>query len=223
MSEQAESEAVPTAGKAVSSVAGLGVDIVEIERIKRVLERSPRFRERVFTEGERAYCEAKHLPAVHYATHFAAKEAVLKALGTGFANGIGFTDVEVTHNDKGRPVPLLHRRAAQVAAEQGVLDLHLSLSRTHGTAVANAIAVTQGARPAPPQEKPSPKEELAAAFKEMRGLLDELDAPAAEGDAAEATSGEGAQPVAGEIAVQEPVAESATGADTLAAEGADNT
>ena len=163
-------------------VAGLGVDIVEVERMEAILARSPRFVQRVYTQGERDYCESKHLKAAHYATHFAAKEAVLKALGCGFANGIGFTDVEVAHDDKGRPVPLLHGKAAEIAQQQGIIEFHLSLSRTHGTAVANAIAVNEASRVKPPEEKVSAKEELAAAFKELRGMLDELDAPAEEDD-----------------------------------------
>ena len=161
--------------QAQSPVAGLGVDIVEIERMEQTLARTPNFALRVFTEDERAYCDRMHKPAVHYATHFAAKEAVLKALGTGFSAGIAPTDVEVTHNDKGRPIPVLHGRAKEVADEQGVLEMHLSLSRTHGTAVANAIAITQAARPVK-EERVDPKSELAAAFKELRGMLDELDA-----------------------------------------------
>lgn len=176
---------------AASPVAGLGVDIVEIDRMEKILARTPRFAFRVFTEGERAYCEAHHKPAAHYATHFAAKEAVLKALGTGFSEGIGFTDVEVTHDEKGRPVPLLHARAAQVAAEHGVLEMHLSLSRTHGTAVANAIAVTEDVKPAK-EEKTDPYRELAVAFKELRGMLDEIDERTSVAENAEDSVGKGA-------------------------------
>ena len=174
-----------------SPVAGLGVDIVEIERMEAVLARTPRFVERVFTEGERAYCERMRKPAVHYATHFAAKEAVLKALGTGFGEGIGLTDVEVTHNEKGRPIPLLHGRAAEVAAGQGVQELHLSLSRTHGTAVANAIAITEQVRPVR-EERVDPRKELAATFKELRGVLDDLDEVEKAGKPAEGAEGEDA-------------------------------
>lgn len=153
---------------------GLGVDIVEIERMEQILQRSPAFAARVFSEEERAYCERHHKPAVHYATHFAAKEAVLKALGTGFSQGIKFTDVEVGHDKNGRPVAVLHGRAAEIAAERGILELPLSLSRTSDTAVANAIAVTASSKPAV-EEKVSPRQELAARFKELRGMLDDLD------------------------------------------------
>lgn len=153
---------------------GLGVDIVEIGRMEKILQRSPRFAYRVFTDDERAYCEGHHRPAVRYATHFAAKEAVLKALGTGFGEGIAFTDVEVTHDDKGKPVALLHGRAQLIAESLGILEIPLSLSRTNETAVANAIAVTAATRPVV-EEKTTPAQELAMRFRELRSMLDDLE------------------------------------------------
>ena len=167
---------------ALTSITGLGVDIVEIERMERILERSVRFTQRVFSEGERIYCEGKSRPAVHYALRFAAKEAVLKALGTGFSEGVGFCDVEVENDEKGKPIPILHGRAAQIADEQGIIEIHLSLTRTQGTAVANAIAATEGSKTPPPEEKPDPKRQLAEAFKELRGMLDELEREEVSGD-----------------------------------------
>lgn len=153
---------------------GLGVDIVEIERMETILKRSPRFAQRVFSEGERAYCEGHHRPAVRFATHFAAKEAVLKALGTGFGDGIGFTDVEVSHDSKGKPVAILSGRAKEIADSLGILEIPLSLSRTNSTAVANAIAVTAATRPVV-EEKITPAQELALRFRELRSMLDELE------------------------------------------------
>lgn len=183
-------------------MAGLGVDIVEIARMEQILERTPSFKMKVYTEGERDYCEKKHKPAVHYAMRFAAKEAVLKALGTGIAQGISLDEVEVTNDAKGKPIPVLHGRAEEIAKEQGVLEVHLSLSRTHETAVANAVAVTQDSLVAPKEDKLSPKEEIAAAFKELRNMLDDLDVSVDEADdkpeddAGEAadTEDEGVQP-----------------------------
>jgi holo-[acyl-carrier protein] synthase len=153
------------------SVLGLGVDIVEIDRMKLALERTPRLAERIFSEDERWYCEHKARPYVHYAMRFAAKEAVLKALGTGFS-GMRFRDIEVVREDNGRPTPHLSGRAAERAAELGVVEMHLSLSFTHTTAVASAVAITQDARPRK-DERPDPKAQLAASFKEARALLDE--------------------------------------------------
>ena len=153
-------------------ITGLGVDIVEIGRMKDALERRPRLKERLFSAEERAYCDKRSRPEVHYALRFAAKEAVLKALGTGFS-GMRFTDVEVARENTGRPVPRLSGRAAERAAEIGVVEMHLSLSFTHTTAVASAVAITEGARPRK-DERPDPKAELAASFKEARALLDEI-------------------------------------------------
>lgn len=151
-------------------ITGLGVDIVEIERMKAALERRPRLKERLFSPEERAYCDKKGRPEVHYALRFAAKEAVLKALGTGF-RGMRFCDVEVVREGSGRPVPRLSGRAAERAVELGVVEMHLSLSFTHTTAVASAVAITESARPAK-DERVDQKAQLAASFKEARAMLD---------------------------------------------------
>lgn len=153
------------------SVLGLGVDIVEIDRMAAALERRPRLKERLFSEEERRYCDKRSRPAVHYALRFAAKEAVLKALGTGFA-GMRFRDVEVARDATGRPVPVLHGAAAERAAQLGIVEMHLSLSFTHTTAVASAVAITESARPRK-EEKPDPMAELSRSFKDARALLDD--------------------------------------------------
>jgi holo-[acyl-carrier protein] synthase len=153
-------------------IAGLGVDIVELDRMRTVLERTPRFKERVFTAAEREYCERKAKPWVHYALFFAAREAVLKALGTGFA-GIGWSDVEVLHDEAGKPLVTLHGAAAELAESQGIVELALSLSHTHSVGVASAVAIKSEHRPRPKFEKVDPKAELTKQFKELRSLLDE--------------------------------------------------
>ena len=155
-------------------IGGLGVDIVEIDRMRTALTRHPRMRERIFSEAERAYCDKRNKPEIHYAMRFAAKEAVLKALGTGFSNGIRFTDVEVLRDERGRPVPKLTGRAAEYAAEAGVVELHLSLSFTHSNAVASAVAITDDMRPRKEESVPTQIERLAASFKDARALLDEV-------------------------------------------------
>lgn len=150
---------------------GLGVDIVEIERMRRILERTPSFARKVFTEAEQAYCNAKTLPAMHYAARFAAKEAVCKALGTGIlVDGMRMQDVEVVRDSRGKPAVKLHGTTAEIAREQGVLDIPLSLTYTHSVAVANAVAITQAEQ----EKHRDAKAELAAQFKEVRGMLDEL-------------------------------------------------
>jgi holo-[acyl-carrier protein] synthase len=157
-----------------SMINGLGVDIVEIDRMRLALARHPRMRERIFSAAEREYCDKRNKPEIHYAMRFAAKEAVLKALGTGFSNGIRFTDVEVMRDDRGRPVPKLSGRAEEVAREAGVIEMHLSLSFTHANAVASAVAITDDMRPRKDDSAPTQREQLAATFKDARGLLDEV-------------------------------------------------
>jgi holo-[acyl-carrier protein] synthase len=133
-------------------IKGLGVDIVEIGRMRDALARHPRMK-----------------PEVHYALRFAAKEAVLKALGTGFA-GMSFQDVEVVRDAGGRPSPKLHGRAAVVAEELGVVEMHLSLSYTHTTAVASAVAITTLPEPG----GADPALLRARAFKDMRAIVDDV-------------------------------------------------
>lgn len=157
------------------AISGLGVDIVEIERMRRALERHPRMRERLFSQEEREYCDSRARPEIHYAMRFAAKEAVLKALGMGFSGGIRFTDVEVARDERGRPVPRLSGRAAEIAHAAGVVEMHLSLSYTHLNAVASAVAVTERMRPQQEERPATTVERLEDAFKEVRGVLDDID------------------------------------------------
>lgn len=168
------SQANASAFEAVDGAVGLGVDIVEIERMRRILKRSPAFARKVFSSEERSYCDATSSPETHYATRFAAKEAVLKALGTGFSSGIGVRDIEVRRTAKGRPYAVLTGRARQVAQSMGVRELPLSLSYTHVEAVACAMAITDISVRAQEQRR-DPMEELSRQFKEARALLDDLD------------------------------------------------
>ncbi|MDD2554667.1 MAG: holo-ACP synthase [Desulfotomaculaceae bacterium] len=119
---------------------GAGTDIIEIARIKQAYERSgDRFLEKVFTPGERNFCNARRDRFPCYAARFAAKEAVLKALGTGLA-GCGFVDVEVHRTGGGRPEIKLHGAAAEIAKEKGIASILISISHNRENAVAFAIA-----------------------------------------------------------------------------------
>ena len=153
--------------------AGLGIDIVEIERMRRILERTPSFAQRVFSPDECAYCDGKANAAAHYATRFAAKEAVMKALGTGFRDGVGVRDIEVVRDKLGKPSAVLSGRAAELAAELGVRSLSISLSYTHTEAVACAMVITESSLRAA-EERKDPMEELTKKFKEARSMLDDL-------------------------------------------------
>ena len=170
---------------------GLGVDIVEIDRMRRILDRTPSFAHKVFTEAEQEYCNRKGNPATHYAARFAAKEAVCKALGTGILScGIGMQDVEVVRDSRGKPSIALHGAAAEIAAQQGVIDVPISLSYTHSVAVANAVAITQASQ-AEREKRRDVKAEMAQKFKEMRGMLDDLGTQIAEGaEEAQSAAGE---------------------------------
>lgn len=157
----------------LESPHSIGVDIVEIDRMRNILERTPSFKKRVFSEDERAYCEKTARPECHFATRFAAKEAVLKALGTGFSEGIGVRDVEVVINAKGKPQVKLYRRAAEKARELDIKDIPISLSYTQDDAVACALALVSE----PEDEAPKPQDplqDLHRQFKEVRSMLDEL-------------------------------------------------
>ena len=191
----------------IDGAVGLGVDIVDIARLRRILERTPSFARKVYSDEERAYCLDKATPEVHFATRFAAKEAVVKALGTGFSGGIGVRDIEVRRTSKGRPYVVLSGRAKEVARELGVRELPISLSYTHTEAVACAMAITEASVRAA-EERVNPMEELARQFKEARGMLDEL-GPASKPDggptsAAEAHGGPAAG--AASVAAAEAVA-----------------
>ena len=112
------------------AVIGHGIDLVDIDRIAEMLERhGDRFTERCFTAGERAYADAgKRRRAERYAARFACKEAVLKALGTGWRDGISWTDVAVVHEPSGRPVVELSGRCRELALARGWLRWFVSLS-----------------------------------------------------------------------------------------------
>jgi len=126
-------------------VLGIGVDIVEIERVRALLERhGDRFVDRVLSPGEKAYCSRRADPAPSIASRFAAKEAVLKALGIGWSGGVRWQDVEVVRGEVGPPRVELHGRAARVAENLGVRSTHITLSHDGGAAV--AVAVLEGER-----------------------------------------------------------------------------
>jgi holo-[acyl-carrier protein] synthase len=124
-------------------IHGHGIDLVDVARIAAMIERHGETAlARCFTAAERDYCDRQSRRRMeHYAARFAAKEAVLKALGTGWAKGIGWTDVEVRRDPAGRPTVQLHGRAAAIAAEQGIAAWQLSLSHTATQAIASAIAI----------------------------------------------------------------------------------
>lgn len=121
-------------------VIGVGSDLVDIDRMRSVLERTPRLREKLFRPDERAYADRKRDPTERYAARFAAKEAVMKSLGLGLGE-IAMHDIEVVRDDSGAPSIRLHGDAARVAAARGVTRWHVSL--THSETSAHAIVIAE--------------------------------------------------------------------------------
>ena len=124
----------------MSTVVGVGVDLCEVERLRRTLARTPGFAARVYTDAERETCGRRRDPAEGLAARFAAKEAVLKALGRGLG-ACAFRDIEVVRADSGAPSLALHDSAARLAAEHGVTAWHVSLSHTATMAEAVVVAL----------------------------------------------------------------------------------
>ncbi|WP_447978157.1 holo-ACP synthase [Candidatus Nitrospira bockiana] len=125
------------------AVVGIGLDLVKIARIQAILERwEERFLARVYTDAERRLIERRPAPAVSFAGRFAAKEAVLKALGTGWASGVSWLDVQILNDAHGRPVATLHGRAGLLMARAGVTQVHVSVSHDEDYAVAQAVLTT---------------------------------------------------------------------------------
>lgn len=127
------------------NVIGLGTDIVEVLRIAQMIERHGEiFLGRVFTPGEIEYCSARKAATQHYAGRWAAKEAILKAMGTGWTRGIQWQDMEIRNDASGRPRVVLSGGAHEVCNQLGVTDMMVSLSHCRSHASAFAIALGNG-------------------------------------------------------------------------------
>ena len=125
-------------------IVGSGVDLCEVERIKNAITRhGSRFVERVFTDREIAYAESKANRYERYAARFAAKEAGMKALGTGWRGGIAWRDFEVANQPSGRPTLQLHGKASELARKLGVENISLSIIHTSVQAMALVILENQ--------------------------------------------------------------------------------
>ena len=120
-------------------IYGVGTDIIEIERIKRTMDRYPRFVERLFTIDELAYLESKALKPQHVAGGFSAKEAVLKSMGTGLRN-FKWKEIEIIRDIKGRPFVRLNGKAREYADDNYIGDIHISISHSRNYATATAVA-----------------------------------------------------------------------------------
>jgi len=123
-------------------IYGIGIDVVEVDRIEAAIERQGDvFLKRLFTEREREYCGKQKRPALHYAARFAAKEAVSKALGTGIGGEAGWLDMEVERAESGAPKMVFSGKAAEFLAREGISEVQVSLSHAKEYAAANAVAL----------------------------------------------------------------------------------
>jgi holo-[acyl-carrier protein] synthase len=121
-------------------IVGTGIDIAEVPRIAESIQRfGDRFLRRVFTEGEIQYCQAKANRVERYAARFAAKEAAMKALGTGWSHGVRWRDIEVVRQPGGRPTIRFHGKAQEFASRMNARNVALSLSHTPEQAIASVI------------------------------------------------------------------------------------
>ncbi len=121
-------------------IVGTGIDLVEIGKLRAAMERrGDRLRNRIFTPDEIRYCDRRPNPFQHYAARFAAKEALFKALGTGWSGGVGWRDAEVRNRTSGKPDLLLSGKALEVARQLGAARYRVSLSHTDRYAVAQVI------------------------------------------------------------------------------------
>jgi len=123
-------------------ITGIGIDVIQNERIRDSIQRfGDRFLKRIYTEGEIEYCRKCAQPEIHYAARFAAKEAAFKALGTGWAGGIKWKDVEVVRMPTGKPELHLHGEASSYAASVGANRFYVSL--THDQLVSCAVVIME--------------------------------------------------------------------------------
>ena len=124
-------------------IYGIGVDLVDIKRMQKVLERwGDRFVARVFTEAEAALCRQRGNPSSSFATRFAAKEAFAKAIGLGMRQGVRWRDIEVFHHPGGKPDLRLHGKSSDLCREKAIQGFHLSLSDEGGFAIAMVVLET---------------------------------------------------------------------------------
>jgi holo-[acyl-carrier protein] synthase len=122
-------------------IFGTGIDIIEVSRIKTVMEKDIGFREKIFTPGEIEYCETKRHKYENYAARFSAKEAFLKAIGTGWRFGIRFADIDVYHDEYGKPLIRLNGKAEELARNECISKIHVSLS--HVKEMATAVVILE--------------------------------------------------------------------------------
>jgi len=120
-------------------IFGIGTDIIEVKRVEKMIARGRQYLETIFTEDEMDYCEAKARKFEHYAARYAAKEAVLKALGTGWRGGLAYSDIEIIHDESGKPRVFVRGEVRRFFDEHQIRQTSISLSHTREIALAVII------------------------------------------------------------------------------------
>lgn len=124
------------------NILGIGIDIIEIDRIEKVLNRTPRFLDRNFTEKEVEYFKQNNLRAESIAGNFAAKEAISKAIGTGI-RGFNLRDIEILRDDLGKPIVNTYNNLKEICIKYSVKEIKVSISHSENYAVANSLIITE--------------------------------------------------------------------------------
>ncbi|MGM9533264.1 holo-ACP synthase [Intestinibacter sp.] len=124
------------------NILGIGIDIIEIDRIEKVLKRTPRFLERNFTEKEVEYFKQNNLRSESIAGNFAAKEAISKAIGTG-VRGFNLKDIEILRDDLGKPIVNTYNNLNEICIKYSVKEIKVSISHSENYAVANSLIITE--------------------------------------------------------------------------------
>ncbi|MGM9535958.1 MAG: holo-ACP synthase [Intestinibacter sp.] len=124
------------------NILGIGIDIIEIDRIEKVLKRTPRFLDRNFTEKEVEYFKANNLRSESIAGNFAAKEAISKAIGTG-VRGFNLKDIEILRDDLGKPIVNTYNNLNEICIKYSVKEIKVSISHSENYAVANCLIITE--------------------------------------------------------------------------------
>ena len=122
-------------------IFGTGIDIIEISRVKKLIDKNKSFVNRIFTDSETEYCNKKKNYAESFAARFSAKEAFFKAIGTGWRDRIGFSDIEVCNDELGKPELILHNLAKDFCENNNIVNINVSLS--HSKDLATAIVILE--------------------------------------------------------------------------------
>lgn len=120
-------------------IFGIGTDIIEVERVKKAIERSENFKNRVFSTEEIIICNNKAKPYQSYAARFAAKEAIFKAMGTGWADGVAWTDISISQEKNGKPIANVYGKVKEFFDKEDIKNIHISMSHLKEYAIAYVI------------------------------------------------------------------------------------